>query len=175
MNAPVHPPYGIPELRRIGENILWVRDRDGVFNMHVTDADKDGPPRINVTATFHESLYGPPGGIELSIYWKKGKDPYSGEWMIRVGDKETPYLGPRDHDGIDEYLDVNALGLWDIGDDLIDFIPDAIRMLGLIHQDLSASLEEVMIQASEYALDRLNADAKKKTGATDKTARRGRV
>lgn len=175
MNATPHPPYGIPELRRIGEGILRVRDQEGLFNMRVTDADKDGPPRINVAALFHDSCYGPAGGIEIAIYWKKDDDPRLSQWMIRVGDKEAPYSGPVEEGYFDRDLDVNALGLWDIGDSLIDIVPGAINMLGLIHQDLSASLEEVMIQASEYALDRLNADAQKKTKTTVKTASRGRA
>jgi hypothetical protein len=143
MTETLHPPYGIPNLREIGEDIKDARDHQGLYNLHVTTADVDGRYRLNLTATFWDSHYGPKGGIDLALYWTKPPGVDTGDLMIRVGDKAAYFPGPRGT------LNEIALGLWDLGDSLIDFIPEAIRTLGTIHEEMTEAMNTALRQASD--------------------------
>lgn len=158
MNESLHPPYGLPDLDVIGREISWAKDFFGIYDIRVGSQEVDGRMALTLKAIFYHWQYGPNGGMELGIFWKEPIDRWHSGWYVRAGDREAPFAPGLHRD----FLDVNALNLWNVGESLIDFIPAAIQELGELHVKLSDIMEETISGAHGYVVARLNAAAQRR-------------
>lgn len=152
MTTAAHPPYGVPELGNIAPAAQFGRDFHGLYNLRLEDPTTGSHIRPILTATFYEGLYGPAGGIEISI---RRSEPY-GVKCVRVGDKEVGFI-------LNDEFDVDALGLWDLGDSLIDFIPQAIEHLADLYDEIVDTIRGALAQGMDYAVQRLNSTAQQRS------------
>jgi hypothetical protein len=152
MTAATHPPYGVPKLGSVTQFAQAGRDVYGLYNIRLDEPSQGAFIWPRLTASFCDSHYGPSGGVQISI---SKREPY-GIRYVSVGDKEAVLI-------LNDEPDVDALGLWDIGDSLIDIIPDAIEHLADMYDEILDTIKEAVQQGFDYAVERLNTTAQRRT------------